>query len=429
MAGQGGPARDARRFLFLQGPISPFFRDLGAALAARGHAVHRINLNLGDWFMWRGFPKGAPRPEPAVNYRGGAAGWPAFVADHLDRHRISDLVLLGEQRPQHKAAIAAAHARGIAVTVTDFGYLRPDWIVLERDGMNGDSAFPRDPAAIMALARDLPPPDLVLRHRDSFGNQATWDVAYHVAGLVPFVWPHARHGVHHPLLYYTGIGWRLLKRGFENRRADAVMASVSGRGPLFLFAMQMETDYSIRAYSPYRDMDTPIRETVESFARAAPRDAQLLIKVHPLDPGLKKWRWRVGAMARAAGVGDRIHYLGGGNLRDMVERSGGLVTVNSTVGLRAIVDGLPTMVLGDAIYRVPGLVHGGTLDGFWTEGRAPDPVLRDAYLRALAWSVHVRGVFYARPGLDAAVRAAADRLEGGLVNVPVVEGAPAVQGG
>ena len=65
-------------------------------------------------------------------------------------------MLLGEQRPYHRAAIAAAQARGIAVTVTDFGYLRPDWIMLERDGMGAESRFPRDPAAILRAGRGLP---------------------------------------------------------------------------------------------------------------------------------------------------------------------------------------------------------------------------------------------------------------------------------
>src|SRR5690242_1472235 len=102
-AGSAPPQR--RRFLFLQGPISPFFAEVGAGLRALGHAVHRINLCLGDRLFWRG--------PGAVDYRGRAEDWPGFVAGFLDRHGITDLVLLGEQRPYHRAAIAAAKARGI----------------------------------------------------------------------------------------------------------------------------------------------------------------------------------------------------------------------------------------------------------------------------------------------------------------------------
>ncbi|WP_426955224.1 capsule biosynthesis protein [Muricoccus radiodurans] len=403
-----------RGFLFLQGPISPFFREVGLGLMARGHRVFRINLSLGDRMFW---------PEPnATDFTGRKEDWPGFLGAFLDANRITDMVLLGEQRPLHKQAIAMAKARGITVTVTDFGYLRPDWIVLERDGMNGESVFPRDPAAILELARDLPPPDLVKRHTDSFGQQAVWDILYHLAGLLPSRFRHHEsHQLHHPLPVYAGMAVRLLIRGFENRRADRILEQVRHRGPLFLFAMQMETDYSIRAYSHYPDLDTAIREVIDSFAAHAPADAQLLIKVHPLDPGLKRWPMRVRRMARRTGQEARIHYLGGGNLGAITEAMQGVVTVNSTVGLRAIVDRLPVHALGQAVYKIPGLTHDGPLDRFWTEARPPDPILREAYLRALSWCVHIRGAFYARPGLDAAVRAAVHRLHHGLLNVPVLE--------
>ena len=95
-----------RRFLFLQGPISPFFPEVAAGLRALGHAAHRVNLCLGDKLFWRG--------PGAADYRGRAGDWPAFVGAFLDRHGISDLVLLGEQRPLHRAAIAEARARSAA---------------------------------------------------------------------------------------------------------------------------------------------------------------------------------------------------------------------------------------------------------------------------------------------------------------------------
>src|SRR5918997_5947822 len=146
------PTTPRRRFLFLQGPISPFFAEVAAGLRALGHAAHRINLCLGDRLFWRG--------PGAVDYRGRAGDWPAFVGAFLDRHGISDLVLLGEQRPLHRAAIAEARARGVSVAVTDLGYLRPDWVALERDGMGAESRFPREPAAIRALAARCPEHDL-----------------------------------------------------------------------------------------------------------------------------------------------------------------------------------------------------------------------------------------------------------------------------
>ncbi|ONG44822.1 capsular biosynthesis protein [Pseudoroseomonas deserti] len=408
------PSSDApapKRFLFLQGPITPFFDEVGAGLRALGHAVHRINLNLGDRLFWRG--------PGAVDFRGRLAEWPAFIEGFLDQHRITDMVLLGEQRSYNKIAIAAAHARGVRVAATDFGYIRPDWIVLEQDGMNAASRFTRDPEEIVRIGAALPPPDLTIRHRDNFRRQAMWDMLYHLSSRMPWPFPHYEtHLLQHPLTYYLGVGWRLLHRSADNRRADRILHQLSGTGPLFLMAMQMESDFSIRAYSKYPDLDTALREIAESFAAHAPKNAHLLVKVHPLDPGLKNWKRRTRGIAAAAGIPDRMHYLGGGNLGAIVEQVQGVVTVNSTVGLRSIIDHTPTFALGEAIYRIPGLVFPGTLDHFWTEATPPEIPLREGFLRCIAHSLHIRGVYYNRPGLDVAVKGAVHRLHHGVLNVP-----------
>lgn len=409
------PPPPGRRFLFLQGPISPFFAEVAAGLAAHGHGVHRINLSLGDRLSWRGVA-GAP---PSVDFTGRAKDWPGFVARFLDLHRITDLVLLGEQRDYHRVAIAAASQRGIAVTVTDFGYFRPDWITLERDGMGGDSHFPRDPAAIRALAAGLPRADLTERLTDDFRRQAWWDVTYHLANLLPWPFPHYRsHQLHHPLTTYGGIGLRLLRRGAEQAEGARALSLVAGR-PHWVFAMQMETDFSIRAYSRYEDMDAPLGETFRSFARHAAPDGRMIVKVHPLDPCVKRWRRRIPAIAAAAGVAERVLVAHHGPLDAMLAGARGLVTVNSTVGLRAIVLGCPVKALGKAVWDVPGLAHQGALDRFWTEAEPPDPALREDFLAALQATTQLRGVFYAAEGRALAVAGTVERLHAGRVGVPV----------
>lgn len=403
--------RGTRRFLFLQGPISPFLAEVAAGLRARGHGVHRINLCLGDRLFWG---------SDAVDYRGRFEDWPGFVAAFLDREAITDLVLLGEQRPYHRVAIAAAQARGIAVTVTDFGYLRPDWIVLERDGMGAESRFPRDPDAIRALAARCPPPDLARRFEDDFPQQAVWDVTFHLASLLPWPFPHYRRWVlDHPVPAYLGTAVQLLLRRRHTRLAAEALARLRATGaPLFCFAMQMENDYSVRAYSDFPDNDSAIALTIRSFARHAPAAAHLLVKVHPLDPGLKRWRRRVARIAAAEDVAGRVHLLEGAlAMGPVLEACRGVVTINSTVGVAAIAAGLAVKPLGRALYDVPGLAWQGPLDGFWD---APPPAapLAEAFIRAIAGCLHVRGVYYARPGLDAAVAASVEKLDRGLVGEP-----------
>lgn len=396
-----------KSFLFLQGPISPYFHRLGKLLHGRGHAVHRINVCRGDTLFW---------PDTATDFEAPAEEWPGFIAAFLARHGVTDLVLLGEQRPYHKVAITAAHAAGVAVTVTDFGYIRPDWIVLERDGMNRDSRFPRNPDAIRELALGLPPVDGQRRFADDFRQQAVWDMRFHLANMLPGRFGHFRSfQLHHPVPAYLGTGLALWRRGAEARAAAATLAGLPP-GPRWIFAMQMETDYSIREYSDFPDMDTAIAQAIDSFLRAAPANGHLLVKVHPLDPGMKNWRRRVGAMARSRGAAGRVHYLGAGDLDEMLATAQGVVTVNSTVGVRALQLGRAVHPMGEAIYRVEGLSHAGALDDFWAAG-PPDAGLADAFLRGIAACLHVRGVYYREPGLTAAVEQSAGRLEAGTVGV------------
>lgn len=423
-----------RRFLLLQGPVSPFFPALGTALAARGHAVFRINVCLGDALVWSGRfwpePKwDALRPTDAVtseDFHGRPGDWPGHIEAFLDRHAITDILLLGEQRPYHRIAIAAARARGITVIATDFGYIRPDWIILERDGHNALSRYPRDPPSIRALAEGLPPYDETRRHADDFPTQARWDVLFHVSNLSPWPFRHFRSFQLYPVLpAYVGTGLRLLRRNATRRRAEALLASLPEDAPFFVFAMQMENDYSIRAYSHYNDMDTPLRETVTSFAAHAPPTAQLAVKVHPFDPGLKNWPRRLARMARAAGVAGRVHLVDAIELDPLILRGAGMITVNSTSGIRALQLGKPVLALGEALYRVPGMTHEAGLDSFWRHAHLPDAELTDAFLRGIAHHLHVRGVFYAPEGLAAAVAATVERLEQG---VPEFGGGPAEPG-
>jgi capsular polysaccharide export protein len=246
-----------------------------------------------------------------------------------------------------------------------------------------------------------------------------WVVGYHVAMLWPFSF---RHFQNYQLIYpawtYLLLGRRLLFRPLENHRSRRVLAGLQRRqAPFWLFAMQMENDFSVRAYSPYPDLDTALEETITSFARHAPGEAELLVKLHPLDPCVKNWPKRISAMARKAGIAGRVHVAPHGYLDAMLMAARGLVTVNSTAISRALSLDKPVKLLGQGIFDVPGLAYQGSLDAFWQEAESPDRSLRDAFFALLCAAFMVRGVYYGRPGLDAAVAATVERLDGGLVNL------------
>jgi len=123
-------------------------------------------------------------------------------------------------------------------------------------------------------------------------------------------------------------------------------------------------------------------------------------------------------LSAQAGLVGRVHVAHHGRLDTMLTRARGLVTINSTVGLRALLLGRPMKALGQAVWDVPGLAHQGALDKFWTEGAAPDPTLRDAFLAALQGITQLRGVFYGVEGRATAVAGTVARLHADAIGVP-----------
>lgn len=398
------PAR--RHALFLQGMPSPFFKRIGEALVGQGWRVTRINLSPGDWLFWHG--------EHALSYRGSQVRWPRFIEAYMQREQVTDLLLLGENRRYHREAVDIALRLGLKVTVTDFGYLRPDWITFERNGMTGGSLFPRDPAAIRALAERCEVLDWQARFVDSPWQMVRGDLLYNFANLLfimayPF---YRRSDLRPPTPVYTLasarrlLGNRLLRRSMW---AEVESLVRSGR-PFYLFPMQLDFDYQIVAYSPFRGVDEAITMVMQSFALHAPADSLLVLKEHPWDPAIRDCQHFARKQARAMGLQDRVLYLRGGCLDRLVLHAQGVVLVNSTTGMRALQLRRPLKVLGEAVFDVPGLTHQGELDAFWSELPKPDSALVAAFISALAATVQIRGVFFKEPGLSNAVLGACHRL-------------------
>ena len=107
----GTPPRAPRRALFLQGPPTVFWTELAAEFEAQGHAALRVNLSTADRLMWR-------RPG-AADYRGTLSGWRAWIAAHLERERITDVLYYADRLPYHVVAAEEAERRGIPCHAAD----------------------------------------------------------------------------------------------------------------------------------------------------------------------------------------------------------------------------------------------------------------------------------------------------------------------
>lgn len=401
------PRHEKRCVLLLQGLMGPLFRRIGQGLLKAGHSVYKVNFNGGDRLFWR-LPGG-------IDYRGTLEDWPATLAQLLADKQITDVILFGDCRDHHMAATQVCRELRIPVHVFEEGYLRPDWVTLERGGVNGHSSLPRDPQWYLDTAAALPP---VPEHRQvpsSFRRRATEGLVYNL-GDVLTRWHYPNWNNHrpwHPLV--EGMGWLRKLRRRKQRDADtgALMERLETRNDrYFLFPLQLDSDAQIRLHSPFAGVAEALKVVISSFAAHAPADTRLVIKEHPLDNGVRDWKLISTDMAKRYGVANRIDYLPGGDIVPVAARSLGMVTINSTSGTLGLSMGIPAVVLGTAVYDIEGITCSNGLDHFWQNPVAPDPQLFAAFRRVLIDRCLIPGGFFSEEAISQVVRHAIARFEG-----------------
>jgi capsular polysaccharide export protein len=390
--------RGGRSFLFLQGVCSPFFARLADHLKADGHRVFKINFNMGDLAYWGG--------RPAMNFRGPLSKLQEFLDDRYRQWEITDQILFGDCRPVHRSAVAFGKARGVRTHVFEEGYFRPYWVTLEREGVNGYSLLPRDPAWFREVGAHLPDYDDGRPFQSSFTIRAAHDVVYHSAGFWnPFLFPHYRtHAPVNAAVEYLGYATRLPYLRFHKQRDDALVAELVGAAtPFFVLPLQLGNDAQIRTHSRYQDMIEVMSVVMASFARHAPVAAKLVIKNHPLDMGLVNYSGIIKRFSDRFDLAGRVAYLETGDLDVLLHHAQGTVTVNSTVGAFSLGVNCSTMALGDPIYNLPGLTYQGLLDEFWQEGSKPDAALFRHFRNTVIHTTQVNGGFFSEEGIALAV--------------------------
>ncbi|MFM6832753.1 MAG: capsule biosynthesis protein [Novosphingobium sp.] len=393
--------------LLLQGLMGPLFRCLGQGLAKAGHAVHKVNFNGGDRFFWR-LPGG-------IDYRGTLQEWPQALEQILADRQITDVVLFGDCRDHHMVATRVCRDLRIPIHVFEEGYIRPDWVTFERDGVNGHSSLSRDPQWYLETAASLPP---VPEHRQvpsSFRRRATEGLAYNVADVLTR-WHYSNWNNHrpwHPVV--EGMGWwrKLRRRKERDAEAAELMARLeASTDPYFLFPLQLDSDAQIRLHSPFAGIAEALKVVIGSFAANAPAGTRLVVKEHPLDNGVRDWHQITTDMAERFGVTDRVDYLPSGDIVPVARRSLGMVTINSTSGTLGLSMGIPAVVLGTAIYDIAGITCQDGLDAFWTNPMQPDARIFAAFRRVLIEKCLIPGGFFSDEALDLVVRHAIARFEG-----------------
>lgn len=380
-------------------------------MRAEGASCRIINFSVSDWCYRAGLG--------ANNYWGRVNNWDGYLEKYIEKHKITDIVYYSDQRPYHRIARAIAIEKGLNCFAYEYGYFRPNWITLERGGMGVFSHFPNDPNMIRELADKIEYrwPDEISRHR--FLLEAVNETFYNLAPVfMPYLFPfYDRDRYYHPLIEFPCYIPRLLRSKSNQKIAGELINKVTTQGDdYFVVPLQLQSDYQLRRASKYSHMREMILEVISSFSSHAPEGTRLIFKLHPLDNNLVNWSKFIGETATKFNCNELVEIIDGGDLKKLLKSAKGNVLINSTTAITALELGVPTKVLGIAIFDVEGMTDQNPLHDFWKAPFKPDADLVVSFLKLLAASVQVRGNFYTQEGREYASAIFVERLLANDVN-------------
>ncbi len=218
----------------------------------------------------------------------------AAASARMDRDRPDVIGVWGGQSVDARAVRLAAAERCIPCVLFETGLL-PSTTTADAAGVNAENSVPRDPEFYRSYQQDAAISDRIVPRRRSTGTPEALPQRF---VFVPF---------------------------------------------------QVALDSQVLLYSPWiRDM-RHLYWLLEATARELPEDLHLVFKPHPNCPNVYN------DLRRHSADTNRLNFVENHATADLVRRSIGVVTINSTVGVEALLLERPVLCLGRACYAIPGV--------------------------------------------------------------------------
>ncbi len=378
----------ASNILLLQGPMGPFFKRLAMDFEASGHTTYKINFNAGDKHYFKG--------EGCEDFTGTQEDWPEFLEHHLKKWDIKTIYLFGDERLFHKASHEIATMLSIDIFVFEEGYLRPHYITLEKDGVNGRSNIPNKPEAYKNITPDNEITTIPVPH--PYAHTAWYATIYFMIGWLGR--HHFPHYTHHRSFnpYHEAALW--IRAAFRKHyyryceRGILQKLTTDYSKDFFLVPLQVHNDAQIKIWSTVPSAAAFIRRVISSFSKNAPNDTFLVIKHHPFDRGYSDYTKLINKLACKFNCKERVIYIHDLHLPTLLDHARGTIVLNSTVGLSSIFHSTPVKASGHAIYDIKGLTYQGDLCNFWNDPGTVDKKLYDQLRSYLLNKNQINGNYY-----------------------------------
>jgi capsular polysaccharide export protein len=372
-------SRATRRVLLVTLPYGGFGRAFAGALRHGGAEVAHMVFNAGDLVDRRG--------PGAIVFRDAPEAWPQRYQALVEG--FTDVVIYGEGRWPISPVRRPRGAPGPRLWILENGYFRPDWVTLEQGGVAADTALPRTAAAYRESTAAEPPFEPVgpVTRPLVVAVSRYWLADFLLRPLFP------RHRAGFDVPPWRQCAGHLVRFLRERLRGCVRVDRIAAAGPFVLVCLQREGDGQLLRHSDLRSNAAFLGAVMDDFAAHAPADLRLVVKNHPLDPGVIDQRADTRRLAAARGLSTRVDFIDGGTMAPLCRASRGLVVNNSSAALAALGFGTPVKVLGRAFFDFEGLTHQGPLAEFWTRPTRPDDDLFRRFRAEVITRTQINGNF------------------------------------
>lgn len=385
----------SQKVLLLQGPIGAFFTDLSFWLQSLGKTVYKINFNGGDAHF---YPASI---ENTINYTGSVSEFYPALTLFCKKNEIDALVCFGDNRKYHKIGKKVAGDLGLDFWVFEEGYFRPDYVTLEKTGVNAFSTLPKSAEFFLEKAENLPEPPRPLKLAKGFLPMAKRAIAYYLETYRKRSdFPKYQHHRILNLKYYIKLWVKsAIKRTcyYLRDRSFARQVKAGKLGEFFIVPLQVYDDSQVKVHCDYGSVAEFLKSVLQSFAEQAPAHLNLIVKHHPMDRGFIDYTHIIQDFEQHyPQLAGRIYYIHDVPLPVFLRYGKGMVTINSTSGISGLHHNMPVLTLGRANYDFEGLTHQGSLADFWHNPTQPIPEVFEAYRKYHLFKTMINGSFYNR---------------------------------
>ncbi len=377
-------------YLFIRGNRNKsFFSNVGEELEKMGHKCHLIKLELGellfkskiytDFAPFKVDKREYPIPDetllnlPIYNitftkrilnknisskelrtYK----RYMYYIDQFLDEQKIDIICLFNGYHWIDQITKYLAELKGIKIYYFEDGLFRPYTITCDTHGINACSSVSQaasfyDQMEInqKRLKKYLFKPENPSLLKQSKENLFFVAFVKAISMFGSFLGLHPRFYAH--ITFSQAVKYFVFKKLFRKKKKDSITLPEE-----FIFVpFQVARDTQIFYHSPniktMEELLSYVYEAVENYNKIHSTNINIVVKEHPEDMSRNNYK----ELKRKYKNNNRVLFVQKMNVKELIEKSQAVITINSTVGIEALALKKRVITLGEALYNVEGVVH------------------------------------------------------------------------